>query len=123
MITFDRQGRSRILSGHGSWEEVLSFSDPVRPPGGGVGRPKPPPPPPNKSVSEPQKHFWKHKIGRETHVRRLRYVVLSTSSGAWILLGSLLYIGNYTIDHQTCMFSTRYSLHSFIYVLYFLHIS
>ena len=42
-----------------------SFSDPARPPGGGVGRPKHPKiPPPRKiffcaCVSEPQEHFWK----------------------------------------------------------------
>ena len=69
MITFDRQAgplqnfnRSHIMV---IGRSVL-FSDPARPPGGGVGRPKhpkipPPPPPKNKflfaRVSEPQEHF------------------------------------------------------------------
>ena len=68
MITFDRQAgplqnfnRSHIMV---IGRSVL-FSDPARPPGGGVGRPKhpkiPPPPPKNKflfaCVSEPQEHF------------------------------------------------------------------
>ena len=46
------------------------FSDPARPPGGGVGHPKhpksPPPPPKNKflfaCVSKPQEHFWKKNL-------------------------------------------------------------
>ena len=69
MITFDRQAgplqnfnRSHIMV---IGRSVL-FSDPARPPGGGVGRPKHPkiphPPPKNKflfaCVSEPQEHFW-----------------------------------------------------------------
>ena len=50
---------------------IVSFSDPARPPGGGVGRPKhpktPPPPPKKKKricvcVSEPQEHFWKKNL-------------------------------------------------------------
>ena len=66
MITFDRQAgplqnfnRSHIMVIGRS----VSFSDPARPPGGGVGRPKHPkiPPPKNKflfaCVSEPQEHF------------------------------------------------------------------
>ena len=64
MITFDRQAgplqnfnRSHIMVIGRS----VSFSDPARPPGGGVGRPKIPPPPKNKflfaCVSEPQEHF------------------------------------------------------------------
>ena len=76
MITFDRQAgplqnfnRSHIMVIGRS----VSFSDPARPPGGGVGRPKhpkiPPPPPKNKflfaCVSEPQEHFWKKKFSRE----------------------------------------------------------
>ena len=77
MITFDRQAgplqnfnRSHIMV---IGRSVL-FSDPARPPGGGVGRPKhpkipPPPPPKNKClfacVSEPQEHFWKKKFSRE----------------------------------------------------------
>ena len=67
MITFDRQAgplqnfnRSHVMVIGRS----VSFSDPVRPPGGGVGRPKHPkiPPPKKKKiacVSEPQEHFWK----------------------------------------------------------------
>ena len=62
MIIFDRQAgplqnfnRSHIMViGRSVW-----FSDPARPPGGGVGRPKHPkitPPPPRK-VAEPQEHF------------------------------------------------------------------
>ena len=75
MITFDRQAgplqnfnRSHIMVIGRS----VSFSDPARPPGGGVGRPKHPkipPPPKNKflfaCVSEPQEHFWKKKFSRE----------------------------------------------------------
>ena len=43
------------------------FSDPARPPGGGVGRPKHPKIPPRKiflfaCVSEPQEHFWKKNL-------------------------------------------------------------
>ena len=71
MITFDRQAgplqnfnRSHVMAIGRS----VSFSDPARPPGGGVGRPKHPkipPPPKNKflfaCVSEPQEHFWKKK--------------------------------------------------------------
>ena len=73
MITFDHQAgplqnfnRSHIMV---IGRSVL-FSDPARPPGGGVGRPiqrpqtpqnPPPPPPKNKfllaCVSEPQEHF------------------------------------------------------------------
>ena len=68
MITFDRQAgplqnfnRSHVMVIGRS----VSFSDPARPPGGGVGRPKHPkiPPPPRKinfccaCVSEPQEHF------------------------------------------------------------------
>ena len=72
MITFDRQAgplqnfnRSHIMVIGRS----VSFSDPARPPGGGVGRPKHPkipPPPKNKflfaCVSEPQEHFWKKNL-------------------------------------------------------------
>ena len=72
MITFDRQAgplqnfnRSHVMV---IGRSVL-FSDPARPPGGGVGRPKhpkiPPPPPKNKflfaCVSEPQEHFSRGK--------------------------------------------------------------
>ena len=67
MITFDRQAgplqnfnRSHVMAIGRS----VSFSDPARPPGGGVGRPKHPkiPPPPEEyiffaCVSEPQEHF------------------------------------------------------------------
>ena len=68
-LTFDRQAgplqnfnRSHIMV---IGRSVL-FSDPTRPPGGGMGRPKHPkipPPPPRKKyflfacVSEPQEHF------------------------------------------------------------------
>ena len=51
MITFDRQAgqlqnlnRSQVMVIGRS----VSFSDPARPPGGGVGHPKIPPPPPRK---------------------------------------------------------------------------
>ena len=68
MIIFDRQAgplqnfnRSHVMVIGRS----VSFSDPARPPGGAVGRPKHPkiPPPPRKKiiicacVSEPQEHF------------------------------------------------------------------
>ena len=62
MITFDRQSgplknfnRSHVMVIGRS----VSFSDPVRPPGGGVGRPKHPkiPPPPAFCVLRPQEHF------------------------------------------------------------------
>ena len=79
MITFDRQAgplqnfnRSHIMVIGRS----VSFSDPARPPGGGVGRPKHPkipPPPKNKflfaCVSEPQEHFWKKKFSREKKLK------------------------------------------------------
>ena len=72
MITFDRKAgplqnfnRSHIMVIGRS----VSFSDPARPPGGGVGRPKHPkipPPPKNKflfaCVSEPQEHFGKKNL-------------------------------------------------------------
>ena len=73
MITFDRQAgplqnfnRSHVMAIGRS----VSFSDPARPPGGGVGHPKhpksPPPPPKNKflfaCVSKPQEHFWKKNL-------------------------------------------------------------
>ena len=65
MITFDRQAgplhnfnRSHVMVIGRS----VSFSDPARPPGGGVGRPKHPKIPPSEKkkfacVSEPQEHF------------------------------------------------------------------
>ena len=64
MIIFDRQAgpfqhfnRSQVMVIGRS----VSFSDPARPPGGCVGRPKHPkiPPPPNFGVcvSDPQEHF------------------------------------------------------------------
>ena len=72
MITFDRQAgplqnfnRSHVMAIGRS----VSFSDPARPPGGGVGRPKHPkiPPPRNfffsACVSEPQEHFWNKNFG------------------------------------------------------------
>ena len=72
MITFDRQAgplqnfnRSHVMVIGRS----VSFSDPARPPGGGVVRPKHPkiPPPPKKKicacVSEPQEHFL--KVGKK----------------------------------------------------------
>ena len=83
MITFDRQAgplqnfnRSHIMV---IGRSVL-FSDPARPPGGGVGRPKhpkiPPPPPKNKflfaCVSEPQEHFRKKKFSREKKLLRFK---------------------------------------------------
>ena len=62
MITFDRQAgplqnlnRSQVMVIGRS----VSFSDPVRPPGGGVGRPKHPkvrPPPPEKKFSMEKKN-------------------------------------------------------------------
>ena len=70
MIIFDRQAgplqnfnRSHIMVIGRS----VSFSDPARPPGGGVGHPKPPPPPPEififfACVSEPQEHFWNKNL-------------------------------------------------------------
>ena len=66
MITFDRQAgplqnfnRSHVMVIGRS----VSFSDPAKPPGGGVGRPKHPkiPPPPRKILfSEPQEHFFQN---------------------------------------------------------------
>ena len=69
MITFDRQA-GPLQNFNQSHVMVIGrsvlFSDPARPPGGDVGRPKhpkipPPPPPKNKflfaCVSEPQEHF------------------------------------------------------------------
>ena len=62
MITFDRQAgplqnfnRSHVMAIGRS----VSFSDPARPPGGGVGRPKHPkiPPPPEKKGKRTQKFF------------------------------------------------------------------
>ena len=74
LITFDRQAglfqnfsRSQVMVIGRS----VSFSDPARPLGGGVGRPKHPKisPPQIKKivcVSEPQKHFGKKKcIGKK----------------------------------------------------------
>ena len=73
MITFDRQAgplqnfnRSHVMVIGRS----VSFSDPARPPGGGVGRPKHPKIPPSEKnkfacVSEPHEHFWKKKFSRE----------------------------------------------------------
>ena len=81
MITFDRQAgplqnfnRSHIMVIGRS----VSFSDPARPPGGGVGRPKHPPPPENffappppqkknyifyfLGVLRPQEHFLAKNI-------------------------------------------------------------
>ena len=55
MITFDRFKLDRSRIGRSA-----SFSDPARPPGGGVGQPKIPPPQFFiffVCVSEPQEHF------------------------------------------------------------------
>ena len=69
MITFDRQAgplqnfnRSHVMVIGRS----VSFSDPARPPGGGVGRPKHPkiPPPPETSGT-----FLKKKFSREKKLR------------------------------------------------------
>ena len=70
MITFDRQAgplhnfnRSHVMG------RSVSFSDPARPPGGGVGRPKhpkiPPPPKKNKNLhafQNPRNIFEKKKL-------------------------------------------------------------
>ena len=72
MITFDRQAgplqnfnRSHIMVIGRS----VSFSDPARPPGGGVGRPKhpkiPPPPPRKINFQNPRNIFEKKKFSRE----------------------------------------------------------
>ena len=76
MITFDRQAgplqnlnRSHVMVIGRS----VSFSDPARPPGGGVGRPKhpkiPPPPPKKKkfvhAFQNPRNIFEEKKISRE----------------------------------------------------------
>ena len=71
MITFDRQAgplqnfnRSHVMV---IGRSVL-FSDPARPPGGGVGRPKIPPPPPKKinfclhAFQNPRNIFEKKKF-------------------------------------------------------------
>ena len=81
MITFDRQAgplqnfnRSHIMVIGRS----VSFSDPARPPGGGVGRPKHPkipPPPPRKinfclhAFQNPRNIFEKKKFSREKKLR------------------------------------------------------
>ena len=79
MITFDRQAgplqnfnRSHIMVIGRS----VSFSDPARPPGGGVGRPKhpkiPPPPPPEKCLhafQNPRNIFEKKNFSREKKLR------------------------------------------------------
>ena len=69
MITFDRQA-GLLLNFNRSHVMVIgrsvSFSDPARPPGGGVGRhkhPQNPPPPPKKNnlfafISEPQEFIF-----------------------------------------------------------------
>ena len=50
---FQNFNRSQVIG------RSVSFSDPARPPGGGVGRPKHPQNPPQKKcVSEPQEHFF-----------------------------------------------------------------
>ena len=73
MITFDCQAgplqnfnRSHVMV---IGRSVL-FSDPARPPGGGVGRPKHPKIPPSEKkifacVSEPQEHFWQNLVGKK----------------------------------------------------------
>ena len=84
MITFDRQAgplqnfnRSHVMVIGRS----VSFSDPARPPGGGVGRPKPPPPPPlkkNKNLhafQNPRNIFEKKNLVWET---KLKIIHLST---------------------------------------------
>ena len=81
MITFDRQAgplqnfnRSHIMVIGRS----VSFSDPARPPGGGVGRPKHPkipPPPPRKinfclhAFQNPRNIFEKKNFSREKKLR------------------------------------------------------
>ena len=77
MITFDRQAgplqnfnRSHVMAIGRS----VSFSDPARPPGGGVGRPKhpkiPPPPPKNlHAFQNPRNIFEKKKFSSEQKIR------------------------------------------------------
>ena len=75
MITFDRQAgplqnfnRSHVMVIGRS----VSFSDPARPPGGGVGRPKHPKPPPQFffGVLRPHEHFLANfffQLNNSTH--------------------------------------------------------
>ena len=75
MITFDRQAgplqnfnRSHVMV---IGRSVL-FSDPARPPGGGVGRPKHPkiPPPPKKKFQNPRNIFEQKKLVGKKNVFR-----------------------------------------------------
>ena len=71
MITFDRQAgplqnlnQSQVMVIGRS----VSFSDPARPPGGGVGHPKHPkirPPPPMHAFQNPRKIFEKKLVGKK----------------------------------------------------------
>ena len=86
MITFDRQAgplqnfnRSHIMV---IGRSVL-FSDPARPPGGGVGRPKhpkiPPPPPKNCTRFRTPGTFLKKKIlvGKKNSKKKLFFIFLA----------------------------------------------